>query len=73
MQKKELQFFKEVLRKIHCYCIHGSIYNLKKVYSLYYFHPHSIWHGTWILNSNINALFIVNLSTKRHHLECIET
>jgi hypothetical protein len=28
-------FQKKVVRKFHCCCIRGGIYNLKKVYSLY--------------------------------------
>jgi hypothetical protein len=35
-----------IVRKIQCCCIEGGNYNLKKVYSLGYFHLNSTW---WIM------------------------
>jgi hypothetical protein len=70
MYVRVMIFQRGILRKIHCSCIEGGIYNLKKVYSLYYFHLDSTWHESWIImkwNSNIDALCDVNLSTKEQH------
>jgi hypothetical protein len=49
MYVRVMIFQREVIRKIHCCCIEGGICNLKKVYSLYYFHPNSIWYETWVI------------------------
>jgi hypothetical protein len=35
MHVRVMIFQRGILRKIHCCCIEGGIYNLKKVYSLY--------------------------------------
>jgi hypothetical protein len=55
-------FQREGVRKIHCCCIGGGIYNLKKVYSMHYFHLDSMLHET--RKSNINGLIDVNLLTQ---------
>jgi hypothetical protein len=69
-------FQRRIIRKIHCCCMEGGVYDLKKVYSLHYFHPIFTWHKTWIImrwNFNVDALIVVKLSTKWEHLECSET
>jgi hypothetical protein len=49
MYVRVMIFQREVVRKIHCCCIEGGIYNLKKVYSIYYFHPDST---AWDMDNN---------------------
>jgi hypothetical protein len=49
MYVRVMIFQKGILRKIHCCCIEGGIYNLKKVYSVHYFHPNSTWNKMWII------------------------
>jgi hypothetical protein len=68
VRKREF-FQRKVVKKIHCCSIKGGIHNLKKVYSVYYFHPDSTWHETWAIitwNSNTNALLVVNFSHRIH-------
>jgi hypothetical protein len=49
MYVRVMIFQRGILRKIHCCCIEGGNYNLKKVYSLCNFHLDSTWHESWII------------------------
>jgi hypothetical protein len=49
MYMRVMIFQRGILRKIHCCCIEGGNYNLKKVYSLCNFHLDSTWHESWII------------------------
>jgi hypothetical protein len=49
MYVRVMIFQKRILKKINCYCIEGGIYNLKKVYSMCYFHLDSTLHESWII------------------------
>ena len=44
MYVRDMIFQRIIIRKIHCCCIEGGIYILKKVYSLGYFHPNFMWN-----------------------------
>jgi hypothetical protein len=49
MYVRVMIFQRGILRKIHCCCIEGGIYNLKKISSLCYFHLDFTWHESWII------------------------
>jgi hypothetical protein len=58
MYVRVMIFLRGILRKIHCCCIEGGSYNLKKVYSVCYFHLDSTWHESWIIINETPMLMV---------------
>jgi hypothetical protein len=61
MHVRVMNFQRRIIKIIHCYCIEGCIYNLKRIYSLWYFHQYSTWLKSWIIKKWISKELITPL------------
>jgi hypothetical protein len=64
MYVRVMNFQRWIVRIIHCCCIEGCIYHLKKVYFLCYLHQNSTWHESWIIKKRISKELITSLITQ---------